>query len=77
MRGNKPLPQNVPKNVDPIIAALSEDTEKRLDEISSVIVVAEAGDDFPHFTVEKIIGLKADKRAMLKEVVSCCCFYLC
>ena len=52
------------------MSALSKEKGCRLDEISSVIVVAEAGDDFPQHTVQKIVGLEKDKRGLLKELVS-------
>ena len=70
LRSGRTLPPNKPKDVEPIIAALSEDSEKKLDEVSSVIVITEAGDDFPQHIMTKIIGLEADKRAKLKELVS-------
>ena len=55
--------------MEPIIAALSEDSEKKLDEISSVIVITAAEINFPQHIVTKIITLAADKRAKLMEVV--------
>ena len=68
-RSSRALPLNKHKEMESIIAALSEDSEKKLDEISSVIVITEAGDDFPQHIVTKIITLDADMRAKLMEVV--------
>ena len=71
MRSNQPIPRNVLKDVEPIIDALNkEDSETRLDEITSVIVVAEAADEFPQHIVQKIIELPDDKRKLLMDVVS-------
>ena len=69
LRSRRTLPPNKHKEMEPIIAALSEDSEKRLDEISSVIVITAAECNFPQHIVTKIITLDADKRAKLMEVV--------
>jgi len=69
LRADKPTPPNKLPNVEPILAALSEDKNSRLNEISSVIVVAEAGDDFPQHIVQKILELGQDKRGMLQRLV--------
>lgn len=70
LRANTPEPTDMPKGVEPILEALSKDEEVRLDEISAVIVVAEAADEFPQHILRKIIELEEDKRALLKKVVS-------
>ena len=70
MRSGGPIPPNKLKDVEPIVEALSTDPEQRLDEITSVIVVAEAADEFPQHIVQKIIELPADKRKLLMDVVS-------
>ncbi len=70
MRSDKPAPSTKLSKIEPILAALSEDKARQLDEISSMVVVAEAGDDFPHYTVQKIIELSQDKKKILKNLVS-------
>ena len=70
LRQSRPLPPNKNKEVNAILAALSQDPEKKKNEISSAIVVAEAGDNFPQHIVYKIISLEEDKRALLLDVVS-------
>jgi hypothetical protein len=55
--------------MQPILQAISGDICIKLDEITSLIIVAEAGDEFPQHLVQKIIGLPADKRKMLLDVV--------
>ena len=73
LRQSRPLPPNKNEEVDAIVAALSKDPEVKQNEISSVIVVAEAGDDFPQHIVDKIITLDEDKRALLLDVVGLKC----
>ena len=70
LRVGKPAPPNKLPKVEPLLDALSEDKERRLNEISSVIVVAEAGDDFPQHTVQGILNLPNEKRKLLKQLVS-------
>lgn len=70
MRADKPAPPNKLLHMDPIMAALSEDKEKRLDEISSVVIIAEAADEFPQYITKKILDLAEDKKKILNELVS-------
>ena len=73
MRAGKAPPPNTLKDIDPILDALTptkQNSEKRLGEITSVIVVAEAADEFPQHIVQKIIELPEDKRQMLMKIVS-------
>ncbi len=69
MRAENPLPPNKLKGIDSIVAALSEGTDKKLDEVSAVIVVAEAADEFPQHIIQKIIALPAEKRKLLTDLV--------
>ncbi len=62
-------PPNKLKDVDAILCALSSDHMTKLDEVTSVILVAEAGDEFPQHVVQKIINLPAEKRQLLMDVV--------
>ena len=57
------------KDIEPIMDALSSDHDTKLDEITSVIIVAEAGDEFPQHIVQSIIELPPDKRKLLTDVV--------
>ena len=79
LRAGKPAPPSKLSNVQPILDALSEDKNRRLNEISSVIVVAEAGDDFPQHIVQKIVELEQDKRETLQQLVRewCVCVCVC
>ena len=54
------------------MAALSEAKEKKLDEVSSVVIVAEAADEFPQHVIKKIFELAPAKRKILKELVRSC-----
>lgn len=69
IRAGKPPPPNKLLHIDPIMAALTEAKEKRLDEISSVVIVAEAADEFPQYILKKILDLATDKRNILNELV--------
>lgn len=69
MRANRPVPKNKQKDIDPIINALSKDHETRLDEITAIIIVAEAADEFPQHIVQMIIDLPLDKRRILLGLV--------
>jgi hypothetical protein len=55
--------------MEPILESLSPDIGSKVDEITSVIIVAEAGDKFPQHIVQKIINLPGDKRQLLMDVV--------
>jgi hypothetical protein len=55
--------------MQPILQAISGDICIKLDEITALIIAAEAGDEFPQHLVQKIITLPADKRKMLLDVV--------
>ncbi len=73
MRADQAPPPNKLKDIDPILDALTpskQGSEKRLGEITSVIIVAEAADEFPQHIVQKVIELPEDKRQMLKKIVS-------
>ena len=69
IRAGKPQPPNPPEKVDTILAALSEAKEKRLDEVSSVVIVAEAADEFPQHIMKKIFELAPEKRKILEDLV--------
>ena len=69
MQQSIPLPPNKHKKMDAILAALSKVPEVKQNEISSLIIVSEAGQDFPHHVVDKIITLEVDKRILLLDVV--------
>ena len=72
MRARRDPPLNTLKDIDPIMDALTPDKEssdRRLDEITAVIVVAEAADEFPQHIVQKIIELPQDKRELLRNIV--------
>ena len=72
IRAGTPVPANTLKDVDPILATLSDDKDTKLKEIASVLVIAEAGDEFPQHIVPKIVELPADKRRLLEDLV---CMY--
>ena len=76
MRTKHTAPQNKLKDIDPIINALSDSRDIRLDEITAVIIVAEAADEFPQHIVQKIIDLPADKRRLLLDLVCGCWGYI-
>lgn len=69
MRSKSPIPQNKLNDIDPIIDSLSKEQDTRLDEITAVIVVAEAADEFPQHIVHQIIDLPLDKRQLLLSLV--------
>lgn len=56
--------------MDAILDALSKDKDKRIEEITSVIVITEAADEFPQHIVQKMVDLPNDKRKLLLDVVS-------
>ena len=66
-------PSHALKDIDPIMdtftPAKHDSSESRLDEIASVIVVAEAADEFPQHIIQMIIELPHDKRELLKNIV--------
>ena len=55
------------------MGALSSDHDTKLDEITSVIIVAEAGDEFPQHIVQSIVELPPNKRKLLTDVVGAMC----
>ncbi len=69
MRAGEAPPPNKLSYVDPLLSALSEDREAKMDEVTSVVIVAEAADEFPKHIVQKIFDLAPDKRTTLKSVV--------
>lgn len=69
MRAKKTPPTNVLKDLDPIMAALSTEEDTRLNEITSVVVIAEAGDEFPKHILQKIFELSTKKKDVLKDVI--------
>ena len=69
MRSGTPPPTDKPKDVDMILDTMSKDKEVRMDECSSVIVVAEAADEFPQHILRRIAELSAEKKTVLKDLV--------
>lgn len=69
MRANQTPPPNTLKDVEPLLATLSEGKEVRLNEISSVVIVAEAADEFPQHVLKKIFDLAPDKGKILTDLV--------
>lgn len=70
LRYGSPAPTNKPKDVDILLEALSEDDDMKRNECSALIVVAEAADEFPQHILRKIAELPAEKKRLLKDVVS-------
>ena len=70
LRASKDPPTNTTKELDPILAALSEDKDKRLKEVTSVVIIAKAASSFPKDILQQILDLPKDKKESLKEVVS-------
>ena len=62
---------NTNKDIDPILSKLNAENKVKLDEVTSLIVVSEAMDEFPQFLVKKATELPDDKRQTLIDFVSC------
>ena len=69
MRSKTPVPESEVEGIEPILGALSEEQDTRLDEITALILVAEAADEFPQHIVQMIIELPLEKRQDLLKLV--------
>lgn len=70
MHASEDPPHNKLKDVDPILAALARMEQTRLREITAIITIAEAAEEFAEDTVQRIIGLSSDKKKLLQDIVS-------
>jgi hypothetical protein len=62
-------PPNVLPALDPIVTAMSTEKDRRLNENTSLIVIAEACLEFPQDVMQMIIELQSDKRELLLDVI--------
>jgi hypothetical protein len=58
-----------PQSAVPIVTAMSTEKDRRLNENTSLIVIAEACLEFPQDVMQMIIELQSDKRELLLDVI--------
>ena len=70
LRSQQCVPPNKLKGVDEIMDSFSSAGDTMLQEVTSVILVAKAGNRFPQHIVQQIIKLPPSKKQSLLDVVS-------